>query len=156
MIIVLNFEILYIFTKTYGMKFFTLLFIQFIFLMQFIKAQDSVLSKKDQYSFYMKKRNTNNTIGFITLSTGLALGAISLIEGLDDAFNINSSNSNHVRGTGIGIAGEIIALGSIPFLVIAHKYKKKAHLLMKSESIRFNNHPIYQSGYTALALRINL
>ena len=124
------------------------------------QKSDSPVAKNnlDKYNYLMKKRNTNNTIGWVCLGTGIGLGVIGGLEGLADATNVsyNTMNNSNAKGTGLFIVGNVVALASIPFFISAHKFKKKASLSLKNESVMIGTHVLYRSNYKALSVNIKL
>ena len=138
------------------MKFFIVLLTQIILFMQPVNAQQSILTNKGDYYSLIKKRNTNNTIGWVALGTGFTMIVYGGLQTLVDAAGLDASHRHSTRGEGIAVAGEIVALASIPFFIIAHSYKKKAHLALKHENVYINDRLRYDPGYTALVLKIGL
>lgn len=144
------------------MKYFILLFIQVLLLMQIVSAQQTTpqvsYGNQEKANFFMKKKHSNNTVGWVCLGTGIGLGIIGISEGLADATNIsyNTVNNSKAKGTGLFIAGNVVALASIPFFISAHKNKRKASLALKGENVSINKHVLINSNYTALAITIHL
>jgi hypothetical protein len=135
------------------MKFFIVLFIQTMLLMQIVSAQKTSPipnSNLEQYKFFMKKRNTDNTIGWVCLSVGFGMGIIGVGEAID--YGLLSKSR---KGEGLWIAGDVLALASIPFFITAHTNKKKASLALKGENVTLGNRILYKTSYTAMSLTIN-
>ena len=108
-----------------------------IFFAQVISAQaeDSLINKSPQalHDFYIQKRNTNRTWGWITLSSGvimLASGTAIAYEHLFDEGN---------QGAGLALAGIVSTLVSIPLFISAGKNKRKAKLALSGGKIGFGN-----------------
>ncbi len=122
-------------------------------------APDSI---KNDYHYYMKKRNTYNTVGWVCLGAGVGLGIIGLGETVGGAIGDGlgpagsegggSNNSNTVgKGAVLFTIGDVVALASIPFFIAAHHNKKKASLSLKNAGITINNHALYKPGYMPCA-----
>ena len=86
------------------------------------KIQLDTLHVVRSQSYYIQKRHTNNTIGWVCVGGGLTMAALGLLVDIGSGFNHGSATA----GDGIAIAGEIVALASIPFFIGAHHNKKKA------------------------------
>lgn len=112
--------------------------------------RDTVKVNKS-YSYYMQKRNTNNTIGWVCVGSGLTLAALGLLVDVGSAYNHGSGK----KGDGIAVAGEIVALASIPFFIIAHHNKKKASLYVSKGAVTINKCPLYKTNFTSLSLAIH-
>ena len=132
--------------------------IVFILLFQFCKAQLSTQTEEnpmvpksyiDNRDALMKHRNSLNTIGWSCLGGGLALGFIGALETIGSAFQYNKNTNG---GEALFTIGNVVALGSVPFFIIAHKYKMKARLALKGETLNMN---YKNTNYTAIALRYN-
>ena len=85
----------------------------FLFHMKAAKSQVSdsstTPSVHSTYEAYMKKRATNNTVGFVLLGTGLLASAISYSTYASNDFN------GVWKSEGVFIAGGLAAICSIPF-----------------------------------------
>jgi hypothetical protein len=144
-------------------KYALLIFIQVILLLQIAGAQQitraSSDSIKNDYHYYMKKRSTYNTVGWVCLGTGVGLGIIGLGETVGGGINVGLSGSNNQmvsKGAVLFAIGNVVALASIPFFISAHHNKMKASLSLKKAGITINNHILYNSGYTALCIKIGI
>lgn len=104
------------------------------------------------YSYYIKKRNTNNTIGWVCLGTGVTMMGVGLLAGIGGAFNHTSGT----KGDAIAVAGEIVTLASIPFFIIAHHNKKMAALSLKENTVSMGNETLFKSNYVALSIQVRL
>jgi hypothetical protein len=138
------------------MKFFIVFFIQMVLFVHLVNAQQSTLevpkSNLEKYNYFMKKRNTNNTIGWVCLGTGIGMGFIGFFQFV--GANITPNTNSDKKGT-LFLAGNVVALVSIPFFITAHNNKQKASLALKGESVTFNNR-MHNTSYTALAIIIKL
>lgn len=103
------------------------------------------------YAFYRQKRNTYNTIGWVCLGTGSLLAVSGFVVNVGETFN----HGNSSKGEAVAIAGELVALASIPFFISAHHNKKKAMLYLNKGSAMINDRPFYKTKYTGVSLAIN-
>lgn len=129
-----------------------LLIVTFVFLNE-ARAQkiaDDTLTVKKSHSYYMQKRKTNNEIGWICLGSGLTLGFVGLLAEIGSAFNHESGS----KGNAIAVAGEIIAIGSIPFFISAHHNKKKASLYVTRGTFKINDVAFPHKNITSVSLVI--
>ncbi len=136
------------------MKRLFLLLIPAVLFAKFINAQkltSDTLSLTMSYQYYAKKRDTYNTIGWVCLGSGLTLAGIGLLVDIGSGFN----HGNISKGDGIAVTGEVVALASIPFFIIAHHNKKKASLYFRKESATINDRPLYKTNYTSISVAIN-
>lgn len=101
------------------------------------------------YSHYIKKRNTYNTLGWVCLGSGLTMAVTGLLLDVGGSFN----HSNGKKGDGLAVAGEVVALGSIPLFIIAHHNKKLA-LSIKNGAVTINDRVLYKTNFTAISLAI--
>ncbi len=101
-------------------------------------------------AYYLQKRNSFNTLGWVCLGSGLTMAAFGLLLDVGSAFNHGSAT----KGDGIAVAGELVAFASIPMFIIAHHNKKKAALYISNGSASINNRPISNTNYTSLSLAI--
>ena len=130
-----------------------LLIVAFIFMNESRaqKLTNDTLTVPKSYSYYMQKRNTNNTIGWVCLGSGLTLGAVGLLMDIGSAFNHGSGS----KGDAVAVAGEIIAIASIPFFISAHHNKKKASLYVNRETFRMNDVGVHQKNFTSVSLAVS-
>ena len=126
---------------------FTLITITFILLFNIANAQLStqpVTELKDSKNFnanyfaIMKQRNKSNTIGWICLDGGFALGVVGFMESF--------SHGTETQGETIFIIGNIIALASIPLFINAHNHKMNARLSLKEQSLNINFKNFHSTG----------
>lgn len=136
------------------MKYFSLLILLVLFLETAYaqKLNTDTLPAAKSYAYYAKKRDTHNTIGWVCLGTGLSMAAVGLLVDVGSGFNHGSGT----KGDGIAVAGEVVALASIPFFIIAHHDKKKASLYFQKESVTINNRSLYKTNYTSISLAVKL
>jgi hypothetical protein len=113
------------------------------------KVNDSTSTTSKSFQYYMQKHNTNKTIGWVCLGTGLTMGAVSFVA------LIGTALSGDPKGTGLGNVGTFTALASIPFFVIAHRNKKKASLALNSNAVTNDGFKLYKNNYTQLSLAVH-
>lgn len=130
------------------MKSFSLFVLASICMVNYSFAQVDTL--KTSYDYLKKKRNTYNTLGWVSLGTGTTLILVGAAVAAGDVLSPNSSNRSEI----IADIGLVAALGSIPLFLVAHKYKKKARLALKNEHSFLLNGDIQR--YPALSLKIQL
>lgn len=99
-------------------RFFLLLTLILLFMKTAIaqKLNTDISNATKSYKYYMNKRNTNNTIGWVCLGTGLTMGGVGVLEFLGGAFGGNIGSSDNPKGSGLYVAGNLVTLASIPFL----------------------------------------
>lgn len=111
------------------------------------------ISPQALHDKYIQNSKTQNTIGWIALGSGIGLTAGGIY-----TYVIQAMGEGSVTNTGptLFYLGATAALTSIPFFISAGKYKGKAKLALKGESVTMGNKILHKSGYTALALTIAL
>ena len=93
------------------MKFFIVFFIQMVLFVHLVNAQQSTSavpkSNLEKYNYFIKKRNTNNTIGWVCLGTGIGMGFIGFLQFIGN--NITPNTNSDKKGT-LFLAGNVVAL----------------------------------------------
>ena len=136
------------------MRYFFILFTLLLLLAKTAHAQrlnDSTSTNAKSYQYYMKKRDTYNTIGWVCVGTGLTMAAVGLLADIGSAFRHGSGK----KGDGIVVAGEVVVFAGIPFFIIAHNNKKKAKLSVSNGAINMNGNTKFKKNYTQLSLVVN-
>lgn len=121
---------------------------------QIVSAQNNGFARQAVNADYAKKRNTFNTLGWVSLSAGTAMILVGGLAGFADAVGGTSYSDRNstLKGNGIATAGTIFALGSIPLFIVAHHYKKKARLALQQDHVYFNK--TLMQSYSAVALKV--
>ncbi len=115
------------------------------------RLNKDTLKVDKSYAYYMQKRNTYNTIGWVCLGSGLTMGALGLLINMGSAFNHGSGT----EGIWIAATGEVVALASIPMFIIAHHNKKKASLYVSKNTVFINDRSLSNRNYTSISLAIH-
>jgi len=129
---------------------FVIVFTALLLCAQMASAQnaDTSLSSasKTKYDLYMQRHNTFNNIGY-----GLLVpGGIMVIVGFAGILSDNILSSSYETYATVFCIGGVMALGSIPCLILAHRNKKKAMLHFESGSVA----GIKSFNYTGMGLKI--
>jgi anaerobic selenocysteine-containing dehydrogenase len=115
----------------------------------------------------LQKSKKQKTAAWLLLGGGGALTTIGLIVGVSQATkdfsngisnifsNTNYSTSSSTGGIIMVIAGTGAMLGSIPLFIGAGNNKKKAHLLLKDETVFFDPQLNLKEHLVVATLKIN-
>ncbi len=116
----------------------------------------------------LQKSKKQKTAAWILLGGGGALTTIGFIVGISQAANDFSNgisniftNTNYSTSSSTGaiimvIAGTGAMLGSIPLFIASGNNKKKAHLLLKDETVFFDPQLNIKEHIISLDIKINL
>lgn len=136
------------------MKKYLILFCLSLLTMQLVKSQkidkSISMSPKELHDLYMKKRNTNNTVGGIILVSGIGM----TLGGFATNVSTGWGEGNKNNGLWLFYLGGATTLASIPFFISAGNNKRKAKLSLKGESVTIRNKLLDKSNYPAIALII--
>ena len=107
-------------------------------------------SSIEMADLYLQKQKTNKTMGFVMLGAGIAMIAGGL------AINVNTGwgEGNKNNGLWLSAMGVPTALVSVPLFVSAGTNKRKARLLLKTESVTINKGISEKSDYPEIVLQI--
>jgi uncharacterized membrane protein len=124
--------------------------------MQIDYAQTTGLQTQAARTDYAKKRNTFNTLGWVSLGAGTAMILVGGLAGFADAVGGTSysDRNNTLKGSGLATGGTIFSLGSIPLFIVAHHYKQKARLSLQQDHVYLNK--ALMQSYTAMVLKVRL
>ena len=125
---------------------------------QVIEKPETNKLQQESYNFYMSKKKSNQTAGWVLLGTGAALITVGFAT-LNSTENADSLLEGAKRSFGGGfliIGGGGLTVASIPFFIIANKHKNRANLALKGGSISFDNISIPKTNYLVLSLNISL
>lgn len=111
------------------------------------------LSPQALHDMYIKKHQTNNTVGWSLLGGGLVMtGVGSYIY----VMNQNESVYSNKTGEFLFYLGVLTTVASIPAFISAGSNKRKAMLALKGETVTIGTNIHGKAGYTALAFTIQL
>ena len=127
-------------------------------LCQVIDEPETNKSQQESYNFYMSKKKSNETTGWILLGSGAAMfiGGLVLADSAEIDDGIGGITKKAVGAAFLVYGGGGLAIASVPFFIIARNNKNKANLALKGETISFNNVPTYKSNYLVFSLTIPL
>jgi hypothetical protein len=105
------------------------------------------------YDFYMRRSKNHRIVGWSTLIGGVVLSGIGLlIANADYGYNDNGSSTAGV----LTVAGAVSGIVSIPFMIMASAYKRKAKLMVGNQKTGFGLPANVSQDITGITLQIPL
>jgi hypothetical protein len=100
---------------------------------------------------YLKKANSQRTVGWVLLGAGIAMEILSIAIVANDLYD---------DGTGaetLFLVGGLATIASVPVFISGAKNRGRAEILLRHENIRvYNNNGSGKEGVVSLALSIPL
>ena len=121
------------------------------------KASDSSIVKGG-YRNDIKKYKGFKTAAWAVAGTGLAMLVVGVAQPAPHYYINNDPTLGFPKrkGYGLRVTGGMFGLGSIILFTLASKYKKRAAVALKAESVSIYGPANYQLPYTALSLKVKL
>ena len=102
------------------------------------------------YDFYLRRSKNNRIIGWTTLGGGLLLSGIGLLIANGDYATNGVSDGAGV----VTVAGAVLGIVSIPFMITASVYKHQAKMMIKNQKTGFGIPPNVSKDIVGITMTI--
>ena len=102
---------------------------------------------------YFNKGRTLQTVGFALLGAGIIAGTIGFVKAEQNYDYFTNDGSEYVI---LWLLGTAATITSIPLIAVGSHYKRKAKLLLKSESVSHTYHVPIRANVYSVGIAFNL